>query len=133
MSEKILLVDDSNTMRRIQKNTLTKIGYNDIDEAGDGAEALKKLETTKYSVVLLDWNMPVMTGIECLKNSPPQSGLVSFYPQTGKDAQKIVSKLETKKFYLRTLANPYCMRACVHYLTLKAEIDALIQAIQDEN
>lgn len=72
-------------------------------------------------------------GIECLKHSPPESGLVSFYPQKGKDAQKIVSKLESKGFYLRTLANPYCIRACVHYFTLEEEIDALIKAIQDEN
>ena len=86
-------------------------------------------ELSKYLWTKLD----KIDGIECLKHSPPPSGLVSFYPKTGKDPQKIVSKLETKGFYLRTLANPYCIRACVHYLTLESEIDALIQAIQDEN
>lgn len=74
-----------------------------------------------------------LEGIDCLKNSPPTSGLVSFYPRVRQDAQKIVKNLETRGFYLRTLANPYCIRACVHYLTLETEIEALIKAIQEEN
>jgi two-component system chemotaxis response regulator CheY len=64
---KILLVDDSNTMRRIEKNTLEKMGYNDITEAGDGAEALKTLAAGGFELVLMDWNMPNMTGIDALK------------------------------------------------------------------
>lgn len=67
MSAKILLVDDSNTMRRIQKNTLKTLGFEDVDEASDGSEAYDKIKATKYDLVLMDWNMPVMTGIECLK------------------------------------------------------------------
>ncbi len=64
---KILLVDDSSTMRRIQKNTLTKLGYEDVDEAEDGAQAIQKVAMTAYDLVLMDWNMPNMTGIEALK------------------------------------------------------------------
>ncbi len=64
---KILLVDDSNTMRRIQKNALGKIGFTDIDEAPDGAQALEKVKGNKYDLVLMDWNMPVMNGLDCLK------------------------------------------------------------------
>ncbi len=64
---KILLADDSSTMRRIQKNTLSKIGYTDVDEAEDGADAVKKVVAGKYDLVLMDWNMPNMTGIEALK------------------------------------------------------------------
>ena len=67
MGTKILLVDDSSTMRRIQKNTLTKIGYSDIDEAEDGEEAFKKVSQNDYSIVLMDWNMPIMDGLTCLK------------------------------------------------------------------
>jgi two-component system, chemotaxis family, chemotaxis protein CheY len=67
MSVKILLVDDSNTMRRIQKNTLKTLGYEDVDEAEDGSMAYDKIKACKYDLVLMDWNMPVMTGIECLK------------------------------------------------------------------
>ncbi|BAQ62297.1 cysteine desulfurase [Geminocystis sp. NIES-3708] len=72
-------------------------------------------------------------GIECLKHTAPESGLVSFYLRNGKDANKIVKILEEKGFYLRTLLNPYCIRACVHYLTLDIEIEALVKAIRDEN
>jgi len=64
---KILLVDDSTTMRRIQKNTLEKIGHTDVTEAGDGQEALTKLAAGGFELVLMDWNMPNMTGIEALK------------------------------------------------------------------
>jgi two-component system, chemotaxis family, chemotaxis protein CheY len=65
---KILLVDDSNTMRRIQCNTLKQIGYEDVIQAEDGQDALQKLkENTDVSLVLLDWNMPNMNGIDCLK------------------------------------------------------------------
>jgi L-cysteine/cystine lyase len=74
-----------------------------------------------------------LDGIECLKHNPPESGLVSFYPTMRENAQQIVKNLEHKGFYLRTLANPYCIRACVHYLTLETEIEALIKAIRDEN
>ena len=65
---KILLVDDSNTMRRIQKNTLKQIGYEDVLEAGDGQEALSTLKAnSEIKLVLMDWNMPNMDGITALK------------------------------------------------------------------
>jgi two-component system chemotaxis response regulator CheY len=64
---KILLVDDSNTMRRIEKNTLEKMGYTDIIEAQDGAEAVKRVDAGGIELVLMDWNMPNMTGIDALK------------------------------------------------------------------
>jgi len=64
---KILLVDDSSTMRRIQKNTLTQIGLTDVEEAEDGEAAVAKVKSGNYDLVLMDWNMPKMTGIEALK------------------------------------------------------------------
>jgi len=65
---KILLVDDSSTMRRIQANTLNSLGYADLVQAEDGADALKKLkENPDVKLVLLDWNMPNMNGLDCLK------------------------------------------------------------------
>jgi len=67
---KILLVDDSTTMRRIQKNQLNNLGIDNIVEAGDGEEALGKLESEMpVDVVLLDWNMPVMDGLTMLKKA----------------------------------------------------------------
>lgn len=65
---KILLVDDSNTMRRIQANTLKSIGYEDVIQAADGQEAVNQLKANPdVNLVLMDWNMPNMTGIEALK------------------------------------------------------------------
>lgn len=65
---KILLVDDSSTMRRIQMNTLKSLGFDDVVQAEDGQDALNKLkENPEVRLVLLDWNMPNMNGIDCLK------------------------------------------------------------------
>jgi two-component system chemotaxis response regulator CheY len=55
-------------MRRIQKNTLKQIGYEDVLEAGDGQEALSTLKAnSEIKLVLMDWNMPNMDGITALK------------------------------------------------------------------
>ena len=62
---KILVVDDSLTMRRILKNTLTRIGYSDFVEAADGADALALLEGIDF--VITDWNMPNMDGLTFVK------------------------------------------------------------------
>jgi two-component system chemotaxis response regulator CheY len=67
LSMKILIVDDFATMRRILKNTLKQIGLTNIIEADDGTTALKELENTKVDLIISDWNMPKMSGIELLK------------------------------------------------------------------
>ena len=64
---KVLVVDDMSTMRRIIKNVLKQIGYTSVEEAPDGKEALKKLKGGGFGLVVTDWNMPVMTGLELLK------------------------------------------------------------------
>jgi len=64
---KILLVDDSRTIRNIQKNVLAQLGHTDVLEAGDGLEALKVLEQTRPDLVLVDWNMPNMDGLSLIK------------------------------------------------------------------
>jgi two-component system chemotaxis response regulator CheY len=64
---KALVVDDSLTIRRIVIKALGIVGINEAVEAGDGAEALKALKTDSFDLILLDWNMPKMTGIETLK------------------------------------------------------------------
>lgn len=65
---RILSVDDFSTMRRIVKNILRQLGYTNVDEAENGAAALSTLKEKKYDLVISDWNMPVMTGIELLKS-----------------------------------------------------------------
>ena len=65
---KILVVDDSSTMRRIIKNTLARLGYKDIIEGADGVEAWEALQNNPDTeVVITDWNMPNMNGLELVK------------------------------------------------------------------
>jgi len=64
---KVLVVDDFATMRRILKNILKQIGFSNIAEAEDGKTALTQLKNDGFDLVLCDWNMPEMTGLELLK------------------------------------------------------------------
>ncbi len=64
---KFLVVDDSQTMRRIVNNALKAIGYDDIVEAEDGKDAITKLYVEKFDFVITDWNMPNMSGLEFTK------------------------------------------------------------------
>ena len=66
-SIKVLVVDDMSTMRRIVKNVLKQIGYSNIEEAENGEEGLKKLKAGGFGLVVSDWNMPVMMGIDMLR------------------------------------------------------------------
>ena len=64
---KIMLVDDSKTMRNIQKAVLAQLGHNDIVEACDGQDALSKALASKPDLMLVDWNMPNMDGLSFVK------------------------------------------------------------------
>ena len=63
----VLIVDDYKTMLRIIRNLLKQIGFNNVDEATDGKAALEKMQQRKYGLVISDWNMEPMTGLELLK------------------------------------------------------------------
>ena len=63
----ILIVDDYKTMLRIIKNLLAQLGFTNVDEATDGTMAFAKLEQKPYSLVISDWNMEPMSGLELLK------------------------------------------------------------------
>lgn len=65
---KILVVDDYSTMRRIVKNLLHDLGYSNITEADDGQSAWPLLQASSFDLVITDWNMPGMTGIDLLRN-----------------------------------------------------------------
>lgn len=64
---RIMLVDDSRTMRNIQRNILAQLGFTEVEEAGDGDDALKKVSAFNPDLLLVDWNMPNVDGITFVK------------------------------------------------------------------
>ncbi|HEB74153.1 MAG TPA: response regulator [Candidatus Desulfofervidus auxilii] len=64
---RILVVDDFASMRKIIKGLLKQIGFQNIEEADDGSTALEKLKIGEFDLVICDWNMPEVPGIEVLK------------------------------------------------------------------
>ncbi len=65
---KLLVVDDSSTMRRIIKNTLARLGYKDVLEGADGVEGWNQLDSNPdIEMLITDWNMPEMNGLELVK------------------------------------------------------------------
>lgn len=64
----ILVVDDFNTMRRIVRSLLKQLGFNNVDEAVDGDDALTKISAKEYALILSDWNMEPKSGIELLRD-----------------------------------------------------------------
>ena len=71
----ILIVDDYKTMLRIIRNLLKQIGFDNVDEATDGSTALQRLREKNYGLVISDWNMELMTGLQLLKEIRSDSKL----------------------------------------------------------
>lgn len=71
---KILLVDDSKTMRNIQKGILSQLGYTEVEEACDGLDALDKVKSYQPELLLVDWNMPNMDGLTFVKEYRKDAG-----------------------------------------------------------
>ncbi len=84
---KILLVDDSKTMRNIQRSVLAQLGYTSIEEACDGQDALGKLMNFTPDLMLVDWNMPNMDGLSFVKT----------YRQNNKSTPIIMVTTEAEK------------------------------------
>jgi two-component system, chemotaxis family, chemotaxis protein CheY len=63
----VLIVDDYKTMLRIIRNLLKQLGFNNVDEATDGSMALQMLRVCSYGLVISDWNMEPMTGLQLLR------------------------------------------------------------------
>ena len=93
---RILVVDDFSTMRRIVKNLLSDLGFNNTVEAEDGHSALAVLRQDAVELVVTDWNMPGMTGIELLREIRADAkfrGLpVLMVEQNAKQAMMIADK-----------------------------------------
>jgi two-component system chemotaxis response regulator CheY len=67
LEKHVLVVDDYNTMRRILRNLLSQIGFSNVEEAEDGSTGLRKLRERSFGLVISDWNMAPMSGLEFLK------------------------------------------------------------------
>jgi two-component system chemotaxis response regulator CheY len=75
LNMQVLIVDDYKTMLRIIRNLLKQLGFNNVDEATDGSMALQKLRDKDYGMVISDWNMEPMTGIQLLREVRADSKL----------------------------------------------------------
>jgi two-component system chemotaxis response regulator CheY len=72
---KILVVDDMATARKIIKNILGQLGYWNVEEAGDGRQALDRLRHQSFDLVISDWGMPKMTGVDLVQSMRQDPGL----------------------------------------------------------
>ncbi|HOV03064.1 MAG TPA: response regulator [Kaistiaceae bacterium] len=116
----VLVVDDYKTMIRIIRNLLKQLGFNDVDEASDGTEALERLKERRYGLVISDWNMEPMTGYELLKQvrSDASIGKTPFIMVTAE------SKTENVIAAKKAGVNNYIVKP-FNAQTLKGKIDAV--------
>lgn len=94
---KILVVDDFSTMRRIIKNILKQLGYENIEEAEDGVQALSKLKSGVFNFVVSDWNMPNMDGFELLskvRSDPALKNLPFLMVTAEAEKDKVVAAIK---------------------------------------
>jgi len=75
MNMKVLIVEDYKTMLRVLHSLLRQMNFTDIEEAEDGAKALEKLKQDTYGLVISDWNMEPMSGMELLKEIRADEGM----------------------------------------------------------
>lgn len=120
LSMPVLVVDDYKTMIRIIKNLLKQLGFEDVDDAADGTEALAKMQDRRYGLVISDWNMEPMTGYELLKQVRSSDSL-SKTPFIMVTAE---SKTENVIAAKKAGVNNYIVKP-FNAATLKTKIDAV--------
>jgi two-component system chemotaxis response regulator CheY len=94
---RVLIVDDSSTMRRIIANTLKRLGYDDVVEAGDGQEGLRSLAANRADMVLTDWNMPEMDGrdfVRAIRSQPVTANIPVLMITTHAAREDVVLALQ---------------------------------------
>ncbi len=119
----ILVVDDYNTMVRIIKKLLKQIGYENVDDAANGEEALAKIKGKQYGLIISDWNMEPMTGFDLLKEvrADPNLATTPFIMITAE------SKTENVIAAKKAGVNNYIVKP-FNAQTLKNKIDAVFAA-----
>lgn len=94
----ILIVDDQQSIRKIISSILRDLKFTNLDQASDGAKALAKLRSRHYDLIISDWNMPVVTGIEFLKEvrQDPNLSKIPFFMVTAEsDKEKVLEALRS--------------------------------------
>ncbi|NOZ52279.1 MAG: chemotaxis protein CheY [Gammaproteobacteria bacterium] len=124
---KILIVDDFSTMRRIIKNLLRDLGFNNTQEADDGNTALPMLQTGEFDFLVTDWNMPGMQGIDLLK-AVRAEGNISSLPVLMVTAE---SKREQIVEAAQAGVNGYIVKPFTAQ-TLKEKIDKIWERLSAE-
>ena len=116
----VLIVDDYKTMIRIIRNLLKQLGFDNVDEAGDGSAALDMMRQKQYGLVISDWNMEPMTGYELLREVRADDRL-STTPFIMVTAE---SKTENVIAAKKAGVNNYIVKP-FNAATLKSKIDAV--------
>ena len=119
----VLVVDDYQTMVRIISNLLKQIGFTNIDEASDGAQAYDKIKAGAYGLIISDWNMQPMTGFELLQKMKADPALadIPFIMVTAE------SKTDNVIAARKAGVSSYIVKP-FNAATLKAKIDAVFTA-----
>ena len=122
---KILIVDDFSTMRRIIKNLLRDLGFNNTQEADDGNTGLPMLQSGNFDFLVTDWNMPGMTGIDLLRAVRADEKLktlpVLMVTAEAKKEQIVMAAQEGVNGYI---VKPFTAQ------TLKEKIDKIFERIE---
>ncbi len=124
-SMKILIVDDSITIRRIITNALKTIGFPETIEAVDGKDALDKLSGGNVDFIITDWNMPQMNGLDFIKEvraNPIYSSMPILMITTHGSEQDVIEALKAK-------VNSYIVKPFTPQ-ELKEKIDGILKTVQ---
>jgi two-component system chemotaxis response regulator CheY len=124
-SIRILIVDDSITIRRIITNALKTVGFTDTIEASNGKEALEKLPNGKVDFIITDWNMPEMNGLDFIKivrSNPLYSSMPILMITTRGTEHDVVEALQAK-------VNSYIMKPFTPQ-ELKEKIEGILKTVQ---
>ncbi len=118
---KVLVVDDDPTTRRIIKKIAAQIGFTDIVEAENGAEAFAKVQEQEFGLILSDWDMPVMNGMEFLEKVRKDERYteIPFIMITANDTRENII-LAAKARVSQYIVKPFTVQA------LKAKIDKVL-------